>query len=88
MLDVKNSNRIHPSLLPLRMALIAAESGVPSQPVQYLTIDEQRAQTLIEKMKAGYDKPTLVKNFVRRTQKSNIDFELKLQAWEVVNPSV
>jgi len=70
------------------MALIAAESGVPSQPVQRLTIDEQRAQTLIEKMKAGYDKPTPFENFVSRTRKSNIDFEFKLQAWEVVAPSV
>ena len=88
MLDVKNSNRIHPSLLPLRMALIAAESGVPSQPAQYLTMDEQRAQTLIEKMKAGYDKPNPFENFSHRTPKSNIDFEFKLQAWEVVKPTV
>ena len=49
----------HPSLLPLRMALSAAESGVPSRPTRPLqTItDEQRATELIERMRTEYDKP-------------------------------
>ena len=49
----KRSLRSHPSLLPLRAALIAAESGVPSSP----DINEQRAQILIAKMKTEYRKP-------------------------------
>ena len=55
MLD-KNTFRTHPSLLPLRMALIAAESGSPSRPPQ-ASADERRAMDLIERMKLEYDKP-------------------------------
>ena len=46
----------HPSLLPLRMALIAAESGSPSRPPR-IDANEQRAVELIAKLKAGYKKP-------------------------------
>lgn len=46
----------HPSLLPLRMALIAAESGSPAQPSQ-IDANEQRALRLIQKMKADQQKP-------------------------------
>ena len=59
MLD-KNTLRSHPSLLPLRRALIAAESGSPARPSQLhpqVTDDEQRAQELIERMKTGFSKP-------------------------------
>jgi len=55
MLD-KNTFRAHPSLLPLRMALIAAESGSPARPPQ-VTADEQRALELIEKMRMEFSKP-------------------------------
>ncbi|MEP7135698.1 MAG: hypothetical protein ABI904_12265 [Chloroflexota bacterium] len=49
----------HPSLLPLRMALIAAESGSPSRPPR-MDVNEQRALQLIEKVKAGYKKQQFV----------------------------
>jgi len=42
----------HPSLLPLRMALIAAESDSPSSPQP--DANERRAMQLIEKMKLEY----------------------------------
>ena len=48
----KKTSRTHPSLLQLRMALAAAESESPSR----LTIDEQRAMTLIRKMKTEHGK--------------------------------
>ena len=54
MLDEKTKAlRSHPSLLPLRVALTAAESGVPSSP----DINEGRAQMLISRMKTEYRKP-------------------------------
>ena len=49
----KKTLHSHPSLLPLRMALIAAGSGVPSSP----DANEQRAQRLIARMKTEYRKP-------------------------------
>ncbi|MBK9924890.1 MAG: hypothetical protein IPP66_06305 [Anaerolineales bacterium] len=55
MLD-KNTFRTHPSLLPLRMALLLAESESPARPPQS-SADEQRAMDLIEKMKTEYSKP-------------------------------
>jgi len=57
MLDV-NQRTLHtyPSLLPLRMVLIAAESEAPSHPPR-IDANEQRAMQLIEKVKAGYKKP-------------------------------
>jgi len=57
MLD-KNTLRAsrHPSLLQLRMALIAAESGSPSRPPR-VTADERRALELIKKMKTEFSKP-------------------------------
>lgn len=55
MLD-KNTFRTHPSLLPLRMALLLAESESPARPPQ-ISADERRAMDLIEKMKTEYSKP-------------------------------
>jgi hypothetical protein len=86
MLD-KNTFRTHPSLLPLRMALITAESETPACPPQ-VTADEQRAMDLIERMKAEYGKPLPFTSFIRRNPKSLAlgvsntkrgDFVLKLQ---------
>jgi len=68
MLD-KNTFRTHPSLLPLRMALIAAESTSPARP-PCLTADEQRAMDLIERMKTEYSKPLPFTSFVHKTPKS------------------
>jgi len=45
----------HPSLLPLREALIAAESGVPSRPPR-VDANELRALQLIARMQAHYKK--------------------------------
>lgn len=56
MLDEKKTVRSHPSLLPLRMALIAAERESPSRPLQK-TRDEHRALELIGRMKTEYNKP-------------------------------
>ena len=56
MLDEKKTIRSYPSLLPLRMALSAAERESPSRPPQ-TTCDEHRALELIERMKTEYDKP-------------------------------
>ena len=57
MLDVnKKTLHSHPSLLPLRMALIAAESESPSRP-PHIDVNEQRALQLIDQMKAAYKKP-------------------------------
>ena len=54
MLDTnKKTIRTHPSLLPLRAALIAAEREVPSRP----DVNEQLAETLITKMKTEYKNP-------------------------------
>ena len=49
----------HPSLLPLRMALIAAESGSPSRP-PHMDVNEQRAAQLIAKVKAEYKKQQFI----------------------------
>jgi hypothetical protein len=60
MLDEKKSTlHSHPSLLPLRMALIAAESGSPARPPR-IDANEQRALQLIENVKAGYKKQQFV----------------------------
>lgn len=48
----------HPSLLPLRMALIAAESGSPARPPR-TDVNEQRALQLIQKMRTEHQKPDL-----------------------------
>jgi hypothetical protein len=86
MLD-KNTFRTHPSLLPLRMALLLAESETPALPPR-ITADEQRATDLIEKMKTEYSKPLPFTSFVHRTPKSltlsvssakSGDFVLRLQ---------
>ena len=66
MLDInKKTLQTHPSLLPLRMALIAAESGVPPRPPRPPRMDsnEQRAILLIENVKAEYKKQQFVLNF-------------------------
>lgn len=54
----KRSLRSHPSLLPLRMALIAAEKESPSRP-PCTDPDQQRALQLIARMKMEYRKPLL-----------------------------
>jgi len=46
----------HPSLLPLRRALIAAESGSPARPPR-MDVNEQLALQLIARMKTEYTKP-------------------------------
>lgn len=70
MLDKKNTHRTHPSLLPLRMTLTAAESRVPSQPMRKMSIDEQRALDLIKMMRTEYNKPLLFANFIHMNPKS------------------
>jgi len=58
MLDIRNKpHQSHPSLLPLRMALIIAENKTPARPVQQVTSDEQHALELIEKIRTEYSKP-------------------------------
>jgi len=58
MLDTnKRTFRTHPSLLPLRMALIVAESGSPARPPR-IDVNEQRALQLIQKMKTENQKPS------------------------------
>ena len=57
MLDTnKRTNLAHPSLLPLRMALIVAESGSPALPPR-TDANEQKALQLIQKMKTEQQKP-------------------------------
>ena len=46
----------HPSLLPLRMALIAAESASPACPPR-TDANEQKALQLIQKMRTEHEKP-------------------------------
>ena len=54
MLDTNNRTvQTHPSLLPLRAALIAAEREVPSSP----DVDGQLAETLIARMRTEYKNP-------------------------------
>lgn len=60
--EKKNALHSHPSLLPLRMALIAAESGSPSRP-PCIDANEQRALQLIEQVKAEYKKQQFVMNW-------------------------
>jgi hypothetical protein len=58
MMDIRNKTpRNHPSLLPLRVALISAEKESPARPPQLTITDEQRALQLIGKMKTEYNKP-------------------------------
>ena len=66
---VRTPLRTHPSLLSLRMALVAAEKESPARPPRPITADEKRAMMLIEKMKTEYDKPLSFANFVQRTPK-------------------
>ena len=63
MLDV-NKKTVHsyPSLLPLRMALIAAESESPARP-PYIDVNVQRAVQLIQKMRAEYKRPLPLLNW-------------------------
>ena len=70
MLDVKSALHTHPSLLPLRMALTAAEKETPARPPQQMTVDEQHALDLIERMKTEYAKPRSFSNFVQQSSKS------------------
>jgi len=57
MLDTnKKTFQAHPSLLPLRTALIAAEREAPARPLR-VDPDERLAVQLIEKMKTEYAKP-------------------------------
>ncbi|HAV76111.1 MAG TPA: hypothetical protein DCX53_02030 [Anaerolineae bacterium] len=49
------TSRAHPSLLPLRLALIAAESDSPARPPR-IDVNEGRALQLIARMRAGYKK--------------------------------
>jgi len=51
--DKAQYERTHPSLLPLRAALIAAEREVPSSP----DVNGQLAETLIARMKTEYKNP-------------------------------
>ncbi|MDX1378581.1 MAG: hypothetical protein R3307_07015 [Anaerolineales bacterium] len=50
------SLRSHPSLLPLRAALIASKSEAPPRPL-CTDPDEQQALQLISRMKTDYRKP-------------------------------
>lgn len=54
MLDTNNKTlHSHPSLLPLRAALMAAEKEAPSSP----DVNGQLAETLITRMKTEYKNP-------------------------------
>jgi hypothetical protein len=56
MLDEKNRTlHAHPSLLPLRMALIAAERESPASP-RRVDFNERLAMQLIARMQARYKK--------------------------------
>lgn len=48
----------HPNLLALREALTAAECVTPARPPR-VDVNEQRAAQLIQKIQAGYKKPSL-----------------------------
>ena len=65
MLDEKKSTlQAHPSLLPLRTVLIAAERESPARPPRtQADANEKLAMLLIEKMKAEYKKPLPVFNW-------------------------
>jgi hypothetical protein len=60
--EKKNPLHSHPSLLPLRMALVAAESGSPARPPR-IDANEQRALQLIAQVKAEYKKQQFVMNW-------------------------
>jgi hypothetical protein len=60
--EKKNAHHSHPSLLPLRMALSAAESGSPARPPR-IDANEQCAMQLIAKVKAEYRKQQFVMNW-------------------------
>ena len=60
--EKKNALHAHPSLLPLRMALVVAESGSPARPPR-IDANEQRALQLIANVKAEYKKQQFVLNF-------------------------
>jgi len=64
----------HPSLLPLRMALTAAERESPSRPLK-VTSDEHRALELIERMKTGYNKPLPFMSWRDETGSSMFDLQ-------------
>jgi len=56
MLDVnKYTRQAHPSLLPLRMALIAAERESPASPCR-VDVNQRLAMQLIARMQADYKK--------------------------------
>ena len=57
--EKKNAHQTHPSLLPLRMALVAAVSGSPARPPR-IDANEQRALQLIAQVKAEYKKQQFV----------------------------
>jgi len=61
--DKAQCGQAHPSLLPLRMALIVAESGSPACPPQ-IDANEQRALQLIQKIKTDSQKSGLKKDSV------------------------
>jgi len=78
MLDEKKSTfHTHPSLLPLRMALIVAERESPARPPR-IDANEQRAMQLIENVKAGYKKQQFVLNW--EDVPSPYGFHVNLQA--------
>jgi hypothetical protein len=52
-----NTLHSHPSLFALQAALTAAESVTPACPAR-LDVHEQRAAQLIQKIQAGYKKPS------------------------------
>ena len=60
--EKKNTLHSHPSLLPLRMALIAAASESPACPPR-MDVNEQRAMQLIAKVKAEYKKQQFAMNW-------------------------
>ena len=63
MLDINHkTHQAHPSLLPLRAALIAAERESPSRP-QQVDPNEQRALELIARMRTEYRKPLPFSNW-------------------------
>lgn len=65
----KNTLQTHPSLLPLRKALIAAERESPSRPHR-VDVNERRALQLIARMQAEHKK---VFPFVNMKEMAGID---------------
>jgi hypothetical protein len=70
------SQRTHPSLLPLRMVLIAAESEAPAQP-PYIDTNEKLAAQLIARMQADYKKEL---PFLDRDIPNSLGLPVNLQA--------